>query len=697
MKIYLMGIMLLAYALSHAQSPLVKQWDFRFGGTVYDYVNSFQQTRDGGFILGGYSTSGISGDKTQPSWGNLDYWIVKIDANGTKQWDKRYGGIDQDVLSTVLQTTDGGYIVGGYSLSEANGDKTQMSRGYNDYWIVKTDSMGNKIWDKRYGGAFDDLLVSMYQTSDGGYILGGYSGSGIGGDKTQINRGFNDYWLVKTDSLGTVLWDKDYGGTDYDFMYNILLTPDGGFLLGGASSSPSGPDKSQNTWGADDVWMIKTDSLGNKQWDADYGGFDYDQLNSFCNAPGGGYMLGCYSSSNISGNKTQNSWGLGDIWLIRIDASGGIVWDRDLGGVDAEDGIGSVFRDTDGGYFIACNSFSGISGDKTEANLGLAQAWIVKTDSLGNKLWDKTIFTNPDQKVYPMMIQTAEGCYAIAEATYGDVAGYKTQPNWDNTLSSTDFWIIRYCDTSATTLAAFSATNTICPGTCIDFTNLSVNASSFEWIFPGAGTASSTDVNPLGICYANPGNYDVTLVATGVNGADTLTLANYITVYPYPAPQGITQTGDTLFANQGAVSYQWYHAGNLIPGATDYFYVATEGGNFNVVATDANGCEVEAAIFDVVAGIQAAETGSNLQMKIYPSPADKEMIIDLHAAAGEVNKISIYDSRGQLALEIPFTSNRSHVQTADVDVSMLPSGLYLVRLSGNGSVSCRKVSIMHLE
>ena len=137
----------------------------------------------------------------------------------------------------------------------------------------------------------------------------------------------------------------------------------------------------------------------------------------------------------------------------------------------------------------------------------------------------------------------------------------------------------------STISALFTAPNHICPGTCTDFTNLSTNGTSYLWTFAGANPGSSTDVNPATICYNTPGNYPVILIVTNAFSSDTLMLNNYITVYPYPAPQGISQNGDTLIANAGAVSYQWYHDGLLIPGATEYYYVLTEGGNYNVVAT----------------------------------------------------------------------------------------------------------------
>jgi hypothetical protein len=180
-------------ALFAQTTPPPKQWDKRFGGTDYEGIYSIQQTTDGGYILGGYSNSGMGGDKTEDSRGGFDYWIVKTDANGNKQWDKRFGGTDDDFLSTIQQTTDRGYILGGISSSSIGGDKTEDSRGGSDYWIVKTDADGNKQWDKRFGGTDDDggliLLETLQQTKDGGYILGGGSYSNIGGDKTEDSRG----------------------------------------------------------------------------------------------------------------------------------------------------------------------------------------------------------------------------------------------------------------------------------------------------------------------------------------------------------------------------------------------------------------------------------------------------------------------------------------------------------------------------
>jgi len=238
------------------------------------------------------------------------------------------------------------------------------------------------------------------------------------------------------------------------------------------------------------------------------------------------------------------------------------------------------------------------------------------------------------------------------------------------------------CSINASFLAADSF---ICPGTCTDFTNFSVNATSYQWFFPGANPSVSNDVNPSVICYNAPGSYDVTLIATNGVLIDTLVFSNCVTVYPYPAPQGIIQSGDSLIANAGAISYQWYQDGVLIPGATDYIYVAQSSGSFNVVATDNNGCEVEAVIFDVVAGIQWAV--GHGQWAIYPNPASEQLSVIGYPLSGTAPQgvlrtveISIYNMVGEL-VKVVRPPSVLGPQPPVFDVSYLSKGMYWLELS----------------
>jgi hypothetical protein len=475
---------------SFSQNPLVKQWDKRFGGTDDDWLFFFTQTSDGGYILAGNSWSNISGDKTQNIWGSHDYWIVKTDSLGNKQWDKDFGGTDEDWLNSVQQTVDGGYILGGYSTSDSSGDKTQNAWGFNDYWIVKTDSLSNKQWDKDFGGANLEDLSSIRQTADGGFILGGASNSNISGDKTQNSWGMFDYWIVKTDSLGNKQWDKDFGGTDDDWLFSVQQTADGGYILGGYSKSNIGGDKTQNTWGSEDYWIVKTDSLGNKQWDKNFGGTFLDLLVSIQQTADGGYILGGWSNSNSNGDKTQNSYGSEDYWIVKTDSLGNKQWDKTFGGTTDEDDFGNITQTADGGYLIAGCSYSNIGGVKTENNLGIEQAWIVKTDSLGIMQWDKTILTSGHDE-HGLAIQTKDGCYAVGNTTNGGIGGYKTQSNWDPNNFYYDYWIVKFCDTTSTTSITQIPDN---PNTFSIYPNPAKESVTINYQFKAGDEIRLTDV-----------------------------------------------------------------------------------------------------------------------------------------------------------------------------------------------------------
>jgi hypothetical protein len=180
-----------------------KVWDKTFGGTGGDAARSVISTNDGGYLLVGYSGSGATGDKSHNYKGGTDYWVVKINGNGNKVWDKTLGGTGGDYVQSVVSTSDGGYLLVGYSKSVAAADKSQANHSNNeDYWVLKIDGNGNKVWDKTFGATMREYARSAVSTSDGGYLLVGDSGSGAGGDKTQGNQGSNDYWAVKIDANG---------------------------------------------------------------------------------------------------------------------------------------------------------------------------------------------------------------------------------------------------------------------------------------------------------------------------------------------------------------------------------------------------------------------------------------------------------------------------------------------------------------
>jgi hypothetical protein len=415
-----------------------KLWDKRFGGTGSDECQSVQETSDGGYVLGGYSYSGAGGDKSEAGRGGDDYWIVKVDSSGNKVWDKRFGGTSNDWCYSAQETSDGGYILGGYSWSDAGGDMSEAGRGLDDYWIVKVDSTGSKLWDKRFGGSGYDECYSVQETSDGGYILGGYSGSDADGDKSEASRGGYDYWIVKVDNTGSKLWDKRFGGSNDDYCCSVQETSDGGYILGGYSWSGADGDKSEASRGQDDYWIVKVDSTGTTLWDKRFGGASHDRCYSIQETPDGGYILGGYSYSGVGGDKSEASRGGADYWIVKVDSTGTKLWDKRFGGT-SNDWCYSVQATMDGNYILAGCPHSSAEGDISEAGRGGAtDYWIVKVDGTGTKLWDRR-FGGTDLDVCYGICETRDGGYVVGGNSSSGVGGDKSE----SCRGQNDFWIVR--------------------------------------------------------------------------------------------------------------------------------------------------------------------------------------------------------------------------------------------------------------
>ncbi len=435
----LMIALVCSFFISTAQIAPEIEWQNTIGGVYEDYLYSVQQTADGGYILGGYSNSGISGDKTEANQGGSDYWLVKLDGSGNIEWQNTIGGSSDDRLFAVQQTADGGYILGGYSYSGISGDKTEASLGGTDYWVVKLDGSGNIVWQNTIGGSSDDNLKAVQQTADGGYILGGLSFSGISGDKTEASLGVDDCWVVKLDGSGNIEWQNTIGGSDFDGLSSVQQTADGGYILGGESSSDNSGDKTEASLGGYDYWVVKLDGSGNIEWQNTIGGSYSDILVSVQQTADGGYILGGYSESGISGDKTEANLGYYyDYWVVKLDGSGNIEWQNTIGGSDSDELL-SVQQTADGGYILGGYSWSYISGDKTEASLaGNQDYWVVKLHGSGNIEWQNTIGgSDPDELL--SVQQTADGGCILGGYSNSGISGDKTEAS----LGGSDYWVVK--------------------------------------------------------------------------------------------------------------------------------------------------------------------------------------------------------------------------------------------------------------
>ena len=436
-KILFINISLCA-SCTFAQSPSI-DWQNTIGGSSDDVLNSIQQTSDGGYILGGSSKSIISGDKTETHAGQ-DYWVIKLNSAGFIEWQNTIGGSSDDYLNCIQQTSDGGYILAGYSNSLISGDKTENSIGGFDYWVVKLNSTGGIVWQNTIGGTLDDYLHSVQQTSDGGYILGGESKSDITGDKTENNFGLTDYWVVKLNSAGNIVWQNDIGSWSDEYLNTIKQTSDGGYIIGGYSNSGIAGDKSEACLGGNDYWVIKLNSLGVIEWQNTIGGNSEDNLFSAEQTLDGGYILGGWSLSGISADKTDAGIGNYDYWVVKLNSTGGIVWQNGIGGTDA-DYLYSIQQISDGGYFLGGYSRSVISGDKTEAKIGGNDYWILKLNSTGTIIWQNVIGGSSGDLIQsPNTIdETSDGGFIVGGYSSSGISGDKTEVS----LGSTDYWVIK--------------------------------------------------------------------------------------------------------------------------------------------------------------------------------------------------------------------------------------------------------------
>ena len=284
------------------------QWQRALGGSGWEEIWDVQQTEDGGYILAGWATSN-DGDLTI-NQGSLDVWVVKLNSNGTLQWQKSFGGSSEDRGYSIIQTTDGGYLVGGES-SSADGDATN-NLGNSDYWVLKLNFEGKIEWQKSLGGASIDRANDVIEAADGGFVLFGQTYS-TNGDVSG-NHGNNDQWLVKLNKSGDLEWQKAFGGSNEEYATSIHRTMDGGYVMTGQTQSNNG-DVVGNDGGAD-IWIVKTDALGVLQWQKTLGGTQAEWGNSVQQTIDNGFILAGYSWSNngdVSGNKGKT-----DYWIVKL-------------------------------------------------------------------------------------------------------------------------------------------------------------------------------------------------------------------------------------------------------------------------------------------------------------------------------------------------------------------------------------------
>ena len=356
------------------------------GGSKNESAQAVVHTTDGGYAILGHTQS-MDGDVLNKSNESYDYWMLKFDANNQLQWQKTYGGSDDDRGVDVIQTSDSGYAIIGKSKS--NDLEVSENAGFDDFWVSKLDSSGAIIWEYSFGFAGSDTPYSIIQTNDNGYLLSGVldvSASNGQGDRNSIlsRHAGGDYWVIKLNASGVKQWSNYYGGSFTDTAYDAIQTEDDGYIIIGSSDSDD-VDITNNR-GSYDFWILKISANGTLVWEKSFGGSEIDEAHAISQATDGNYLIVGDTRSNDL-DISQNN-GAADLWIIKITPEGTLLWEKTLGGSSFDVGR-SISKTQDNGFLISGSSRS-TNGSLT-SNKGQNDAWIVKINSSGNLEWQKTI------------------------------------------------------------------------------------------------------------------------------------------------------------------------------------------------------------------------------------------------------------------------------------------------------------------
>lgn len=370
--------------------------------------------------------------------GGNDILIPEDSFKGNVEWIKNFGGSGEDTGQAIIQTSDGGYAILGFSNS-VDGDLQDKDLEVNDYWLLKLDTDGNLEWNKTYGGSKDDRGQSLVQTFDGGYALTGYAMSDDGDGS--VNNGFHDNWLLKLDPSGEIEWEKSFGFSGHDHSYDILQTTDGGFFFTGfldiTSARADGNTEKYSSitrHGVGEFWGTKIDAQGELLWRGYFGGSNNDRSHAVVPSEDGGFVMGGFSESDdFDISNTQGSY---DFWLVKVDVRGQLVWERSFGGSGIEISY-DIATTLDGGYVVTGNTFS-TDGDIQE-NKGESDFWLIKVDDSGTLLWERT-FGGSQFDAAQAVVASKDGGYYVV--------GNTKSHDQDVTLNSgeNDMWVLKTDD-----------------------------------------------------------------------------------------------------------------------------------------------------------------------------------------------------------------------------------------------------------
>ena len=654
-------IILIFSALNLFSQPTI-QWQKNYGAENDDYPYSVIQLTNGDYLFAGATKSAtheidtLHGDL---SW--IDVWIVKTDQNGNIIWTQTYGGTADDYATQIIQTSDGGYAFCGASRSsdyEVTGH--HGSNSYFDYWVVKIDSLGHLLWEKSFGGDGDDVANSIKQTYDGGYIVAGYSNS-TNGDVVGNHGGSKDYWIIRLDGSGNLIWSKSLGGSQTDVANSIIQARDSSYVVTGYTFSNDG-DVTGNH-GSGDFWTVKLDTGGAVIWKKSYGGAKSDEAFSVIQSSDNGFVVGGFTNST-DGNITSNHGG-SDYWLVKLNASGNLIWQKTYGGSDNDQAYSLI--QIENGNFVLGGYSRSIDGDVT-GNHGEYDYWLMETDGTGQLVWQKSFGGNGVDEAR-CLIRTADFCFMIVGATESTTSGDVGVNLSDTALSVFfDYWAVK---TNCQGINPFITANGpvhFCPGNSVI-----LDAGVFPTYNWSNGSTNET------ITVTTSGNYIVTV--TNGNGCSG-TASQSVIVSPAPT---ITANGFTIFCQEGSVtltssigvSYLWSNS------STTQSINVTTSGNYSVTITDSLGCILNSSITQVtvnptpIASFTTNVSSGCAPLTVYftnTSTYDTTYLWDLgdNHSTNYINPIHTY-SAGTFIVKLTVFSDQGCFDTVSHTITVYPS------------------------
>lgn len=664
-RIIIVAFLFVSTCFNQLLSQPAIEWSKCYGGPQWDMLFDLKSTIDGGVVVAGYSEH--SGGDVTINFGVGDCWILKLDAAGVIQWQKSFGGTDQDEAYSIIQTSDSGYAFTG--TTNSNDVHVTGLHGSNDLWFVKLDINGNLSWQRCLGGGNYDEGWSILETDDKGFIIAGNSSS-YNGDVVGLHGG-DDYWIVKLDSSGTIQWSKCFGGTMLDQSSCIVKDGNGGYTILGRTSSNNGDVAGIHPGGtinypAFDFWLINIDSIGNLQWQKCIGGSRDEYGASLERTIDNGYILAGTANStdgDVTNIHPGTSFGIQtmDMWVVKTDASGNIEWEKCFGGSSA-DFASKVVQTPDHGFIISGYT-SSTDGDVTNFR-GLIDSWIIKVDSVGNLLWQKCIGGSFfDYPTYIDISNTGKVYFGMATRS-NDYDVHGNHAFQANNLKI-DYFVGAFSDIIASSIVTPICTS--CNGSITVSTGLNNPPYTYLW------SNGQTTANAISLCQ---GNYTVTItnsMGVSIEGsylliADTLNVdlvQNPASCWNCPDGSATLQ----LSGGSGINSVYWigYPDTTLTLSGLPHGWVTG-------CATDAQGC-VACDSIEVLSPVGIFEYESlNDPLHVYPNPTDGIISISLSDGKSKLSRIEIYNSLGEL-ITISLVENN----TTLIDMKPYSQGIYFIR------------------